>query len=250
MASKKIAYSNTRLTTFKRCRLKYHWQYVDKQVQQEGVALRRGRAAHAAMAAFYGGQSIKAAVGVAWDEYSPPNGKAIARMHELDLILTRYFEWSVLNDHWQVMAIEKSVEAEYNGIKLMGIWDLLVNWAGKIFIVDHKFQKSHTFSHLEVDTQVTHYLALAKLLSVPVHGLIYNIVNLEVGNTQTIALREIAGRQDYFIDAYLAGLAPQIKEMKKADKKILPLYPNWTKDCCWDCSFYRQCIDRPFRASK
>jgi hypothetical protein len=242
-----VSYSNTRLTTFKRCRLKYHWQYVDKQEQKEGVALVRGRSAHRALAAFYSGKEPKKAIAEAWDEYNPASPEQFQKMQELDFILNRYLDWCITQDLWKVLEVEHTVEVDYNGIKLMGIWDLLVRKAGKTFIVDHKFQKSHSFSNLEVDPQVTHYLALAKLLGIEVHGLIYNIVNLELGDTKTVALRQIAGRQDYFIQAYLKSLAPQIKEMKKADKKKLEIYPNWTRDCCWDCSHYRRCVDEPYR---
>lgn len=243
-----ISYSNTRLTTFKRCRLKYHWQYVDKSnTSSEGLALRRGRAAHIAMAQFYSGQPVKQAIRAAWNEYDPFDAETMRKMEELDAILTRYFAWAKVNDRWKVLAIERSVEVSWNKRKLMGIWDLLVKKSGKIFIVDHKFQKSHSFSNLEVDPQVTHYLALAKLMGIEVHGLIYNIVNLELGDTKTIALREIVGRQDYFIQSYLESLEPQIKEIEKAEKNKLSIYPNWTRDCCWDCQYYRRCIDSPYK---
>lgn len=245
-----ISFSNTRLTTFKRCRLKYHWQYVDKQPQKEAVALRRGRAAHAALAEFYKGMDIKDAVRVAWYEYDPFTDDSLDKMYELDTLLTRYMKWAKVNDRFRVLDVEKTVEVKYGKIKLMGIWDLLVNMSGKNLIVDHKFQKSHSFSNLEVDPQVTHYLALAKLAGIEVHGLLYNIVNLESGETKNIAFRELVGRQDYFIENYLKSLEPQVKEIKKLEKETLPIYPNWTKDCCWDCSFYRQCVDTPFFAKK
>lgn len=246
-----ISYSNTRLSTFRRCRLKYHWQYVNKGGNQtEGLALRRGRAAHVAMASFYGGKSIRDAVRDAWEEYDPFDAETTRKMHELDFLLTRYMKWCPSHDRWKVLATEQIVEAKYGSHKLMGIWDLLVRKSGKNFIVDHKFQKSHQLSHLEVDTQVTHYLALARLSGVEVQGLIYNIINLELGKTDTIAIRQIAGRPDYFIDAYLKSLDSQIKEMKKADKEKLLIYPSWTKDCCWDCQFYRRCIDTPYQLEK
>lgn len=242
-----ISYSNSRLTTFKRCRLKYHWQYVDKKPQKEGLALRRGHAAHAAMASFYTEGSVAKAIDAAFIDYAPHDQTSIEKFFELEKILLRYFSWCGDQDKWKVLAVETTVEVKYGSHKLMGIWDLLVNKAGKTFIVDHKFQKSHSFSNLEVDPQVTHYLALAKLSGVQVHGLIYNIVNLELGKTETVALREIAGRQDYYIDAYLDSLDLQIKDIKKAERRKLPIYQNWTKDCCWDCGFYRRCIDDPYR---
>jgi hypothetical protein len=242
-----IAFSNTRLTTFKRCRLKYHWQYVDKQPSMAGRALRRGAAAHLAMAAYYRGKSPKDAIADAWEAYSPASPKSLEYMLELDLILARYFEWAAKNDFWKVQLVEESVEVEYNGIKLMGIWDLLIKKAGRLWLVDHKFQKSHSFSNLEVDPQVSHYLALARLMGLKVDGLIYNIINLDTGKVKEVALRQQIGRSDYFIQAYLDSLPPQVKEIQKAQRKTLKIYPNWTRDCCWDCSFYRKCIDEPFQ---
>lgn len=245
-----ISYSNSRLSTFKRCRLKYHWQYVEKNEEdtKQSVALVRGSAAHLAMAAYYSGKSPKDAVAQAWEAYGASSPKSLQRMLELDLILSRYFKWAAVNDGWNVLAVEENVEVTYGSHKLMGIWDLLVRRNGKTFIIDHKFQKSHTFSHLEVDSQVTHYLALARLKGIPVTGLILNIINLETGKTDTIALRQLAGRSDTFIDAYLRSLDPQIKEIKKAQQNKISIYPNWTKDCCWDCSYYRRCVDQPFKS--
>lgn len=248
MPRKSIAYSNSRLSTFKRCRLKYHWQYIAKNSGDHHTsrALRRGAAAHLAMAAYYRGKSPKEAVGEAWESYRPSSPKGLEYMLDLDLLLARYFQWAAVNDLWQVERVEETVEAEYKGIKLMGIWDLLVRKNGRLWIVDHKFQKSHSFANLEVDSQVSHYIALARLIGMPVAGLIYNIINLETGTTKTIALRQQTGRTDYFIQTYLDSLAPQVKEMKKAARHTLPIYQNWTRDCCWDCQFYRRCIDEPY----
>lgn len=246
MPRKSVGYSNTRLTTFRRCRLKYHWQYVEKQESKQARALVRGSAAHLAMAAFYRGTPIKEAVAHAWEAYAPASEKSFQYMTELDTILTRYFRWAEINDLWQVQMVEETIETEYNGIKLMGIWDLLVRKNGQLWIVDHKFQKSHSFANLEVDPQVSHYIALARLKGIQVAGLIYNIVNLELGEKREVAFRQQVGRADYFIQTYLDSLASQVKEIKKADKNTLPLYPNWTRDCCWDCQFYRRCIDEPY----
>lgn len=248
MSKKPVAYSNTRLSTFKRCRLKYHWQYVDKNSgeQQTSRALRRGAAAHLAMAAYYRGKEPKQAIGEAWESYRAASPQGLQHMLDLDVILDRYFRWASINDIWQVQMVEETIETEYNGIKLMGIWDLLVRKNGQLWIVDHKFQKSHSFANLEVDPQVSHYISLARLVGIPVAGLIYNIINLETGDTKNIAFRQQIGRTDYFIQTYLDSLAPQVKEMKKADRRSLPVYQNWTRDCCWDCQFYRRCIDEPY----
>lgn len=248
MPRKSVAYSNTRLTTFKRCRLKYHWQYVAKgtEPQKHARALRRGAAAHLAMAAYYRGKSPKEAISEAWEDYRPATPKSLNYMLELDTILARYFAWAAVNDLWQVQLVEETIETEYKGIKLMGIWDLMVKKNGRLWIVDHKFQKSHSFSNLEVDPQVTHYIALARLKGIRVEGVIYNIINLETGETKNIAFRQQTGRSDYFVQSYLDSLIPQIKEIKKAQRHTLPIYPTWTKDCCWDCQFYRRCIDEPY----
>lgn len=246
---KAVSYSNTRLSTFRRCRLKYHWQYVDKpDGEKKSVALIRGSAAHLALSKYYSGMAPKQAIGYAWEEYAPYSDKSAKAMQELDFLLWRYMEWAPRNDGWKVLATEQTVEVKCGSHMLMGIWDLLVKKDGRTYIVDHKFQKSHSFANLEVDPQVTHYLALARLLNIPVFGLIYNIVNLETGKTENIALRKITTRTDKFLESYLRSLDPQIKEMKKAGQQKISIYPNWTKDCCWDCQFYRRCVDTPLGA--
>lgn len=241
-----MAYSNTRLTTYKRCRLKYHWHYVEKRGQPDAVALRRGRAAHKAMASYYEGKSVKTAIADAWHEYAPSHPESVEEMEKLDEILLRYFTWAKDVDRWKVLKVEHTVEVKYARNRLMGIWDLLVEKQGKVYIIDHKFQKSHSFSNLPVDSQVSHYLALAKLAGVKVDGLMYNIVNLELTKNATPAFRQIVNRTETFLDAYLQSLIPQIKEIKKLDKGTLPVYANWTRDCCWDCSYVKECIAKPF----
>lgn len=234
--------SNTRLTVFKRCRLKYYWTYIDKQPQEEGEALLRGKSAHKALYIYYTKKSKLEAIEAAWEEYSPFHPASLEGMLKLDTILWRYFAWARIYDRWHVSRAEHTLEVEYKGIKLMGICDLIVRKAGKRFIVDHKFQKSHSFSHLDVDSQVSHYLALASLAGIKIQGLIYNIINLELGNTNTVALRQVASRTPQFIKKYLESIPPQVEEMKKLEEGKLAVYPNWTKDCCWDCGFYKQCV--------
>jgi hypothetical protein len=245
-----MAFSNSRISTFKRCRLKYHWSYAEKQVQVPSSALRRGSAAHLAMATYYRGEDPETAIADAWSEFNPGPPDTLVAMEKLDAVLDRYFRWAAFNDGWKVLEVEKTVEVEYAGEKLMGIWDLLVRKNGVTFIVDHKFQKSHSMAHLDVDSQVTHYLALARLAGVEARGMLYNIINLEVGSKRLPAIREFTTRTDSFLDAYLASLLPVIQEVRSADQGELPIYANWTRDCCWDCGFYRRCIDTPYKEGK
>lgn len=236
------AISNSRLVIYRRCRLKYYWTYVDKQPQEEAEALLRGKAAHKALSTYYKENNVDYAIADAWSEYDPYNENSLNDMLKLDKILSRYFTWAKTNDRWKVLEVEHTVEAEYKGKKIMGIWDLLIEKAGKKFIVDHKFQKSHSFSNLDVDSQVSHYLALAQLLGVKIQGLIYNIVNLEPGQPHNIAFRQITNRSPQFITRYLDSLVPQIDEMQQLEDGNLSVYPNWTKDCVWDCSFRKLCL--------
>lgn len=214
------------------------------------VALRRGRAAHLAMASYYQGKSPKTAVADAWYDFAPSHPDSLEVMLLLDAVLDRYFAWAKVTDRWKVLEVEHTVETKYRRQPLMGIWDLLVEKQGRRYIVDHKFQKSHSFANLEADPQVTHYLALAKLAGVQVDGLMYNIVNLEPAKTATPAFRQIVSRSEPLIDAYLQGLIPQIKEIKRLDAGKLPVYANWTRDCCWDCSFYKSCLKTPYKKTK
>lgn len=241
------SYSNTRLTTYKRCRLKYYWQYIERQGQSNATALRRGAAAHKAMAVFYEGAPVMEAIEAAWLDYGPNDPESLEQMLKLDEILSRYFSFTARNDKWKVLEVEHTVEVKYQGEKLMGIWDLLIETQGKRFIVDHKFQKSHSFANLDADPQVTHYLALAKLAGVKVDGLMYNIVNLELSKTAAPCFRQIVNRSEAFIDAYLQGLLPQIEEISELEAGNISVYPNWTRDCCWDCQWYAQCLNKPYK---
>lgn len=242
-----MAVSNTRLSLFRRCKLKYYWSYIGKGPSTTSSrGLIRGKAGHQALADFYSGRTMKEAIEAAWISFSPNCEKSLQDMLQLDEVLHRYITWSAQRDRWKVLEVETTVEAEYGGSKLMGIWDLLIEVGGKTFIVDHKFQKSHSVYHLEVDTQVTHYLALAKLARVHVDGMLYNIVNLKEGQVKEVATRQVVVRPPRLIDAYLKGVKLQVEEMNKFEEQQAVPYPNWTKDCSWDCGFYRRCVDSPF----
>lgn len=241
-----MAYSNTRLSHFRRCRLRYYWLYLAKDAEHRvGVPLKRGKAGHVALANYYLGAGRDRAIASAWEEFLPTYPDSLEDMEKLDGVLDRYFDWSYLHDRWMVLDVEKTVQAKYKGYDLMGIWDMLVERDGVKWIVDHKFNRSYTTKHLEMDSQMSFYLALAKLAHIEVRGVIYNIINLDAGSKRPAAMRTIVNRTPEFLEAYLEGLIPTIQEIRMMDAGSLPVYANHTHDCSWDCGLYRRCLEYP-----
>lgn len=117
------------------------------------------------------------------------------------------------------------------------------------WILENKFLKQVSTSHLVTDPQVSYYMIAARLSGHKVLGVLYNMVR--VGDGPTAKKEPVVRKQVY---RNLEGLYYKYEELlrqfadmqKFIDKYSLEggaiPYRNETKDCSWDCAYYPTCL--------
>ncbi len=198
------------------------------------MGLRLGSAGHLAFKAFYGGKPTHEALDWAYEELAPSNQEEEKQWEALRETLVFYWTHT-LTDRWTVLEVEKEVRVG----RYMGILDLIVqDSTGRVMIVDHKFQKSTSVSHLEIDPQISFYLLLARELGIGAEGLLFNIIPM--GKLQAHPVRKYCTRSQVYLNNFKEDLDIQIERMDYFQALPVP-YRNWTTDCPWDCSIYALC---------
>lgn len=243
-------FSHSSLASWRRCRYRYWLTYIENYVSPPGIGQIRGTIGHACLAEWYinGGddeKALKKASDIATN-LEIESGIDLANDWDTMLLtLNRYFNWARLNDGFDVIAVEQEYEIEIDGMKLMGFIDGLVKSHDAVWILEHKFNKQVSTTHISLDMQVSIYMLAAQRLGYEPAGCLYNIIRM--GNSG-IALTEPVVRRPVYRNA--EGLAVieyelgnQMREVKKFNEEgHLQIYRNPTKDCHWDCSFYHACL--------
>lgn len=247
MAGATIKYSQTRVGTWRRCRQRYSWKYVDHLPETASDGQKRGRAGHKALERWYSGWAAKIATSAGLAELLDLP-KDVERMRT---VLERYYRWATLMDSrdWnKVVGTEVELEGEIDGHRVMGIADLIVETNTGLAIVDHKFSANGTLEGALQSPQLSMYgeLALQVLGEMPEY-LIYNTVRTTVGGqAQTNPVlrykaRIVPERHQLWKDEFGAQMA-EIEAFHKGGGEAPRKYRNQTRDCSWDCPFYGRCL--------
>lgn len=231
--------SNSSSTTFRRCLYKYSLLYGKTKIElpdERSMGQRLGGAGHIAMQAFYTGKSVQNAYDLAYEHFDPQSAADLKAFDNLCESLKVYWPIAYM-DGWEILEVEKKVELD----RYQGIFDLVIrNKQGKIWIVDHKFKRSHQVSHLPMDTQVSFYLMLASMVGVEPEGLLYNIIPMD-DRDKRYPVRRLVSRSRMYLANFKRDLDLQIEQMDKFYNAPTP-YRNQTDNCSWDCDLYKICL--------
>lgn len=248
MGQQAIRFSQTRVGTWRRCRQRYEWKYVDRIPETASDGQKRGRCGHKALELWYRGVEDSACIMAGLLEIAD-QPKDVERMRT---ILTRYFKWASLMDaqEWsEVLGTEVELTGEIDGQQVMGIADLIVRHkTGGLAIVDHKFSANGTLEGALQSPQLSMYgeLALQTLGEMPDY-LIYNTVRTTVGGQAVTnpVLRYkaqiVPERHQLWKDEFGAQMG-EIVAFHKGGAEAPRKYRNQTRDCSWDCPFYGRCL--------
>jgi hypothetical protein len=253
-------YSHSSTATFRRCKWKFWHLYGDERIdlKTESLGARMGSAGHMGLRGYYLGimeDRVKqsepnyksdwntlydTAFGWARYEFDPRDETDLLAYLHLEDVLKSYFRVA-MKDKWRVLLVEEKVKVG----RWMGILDLVVQDmdTGRVFIVDHKFQKSLQVSHLRIDPQVSFYLMLAQKIDLPVDGLLLNMIctGKQKGDTKAGKIvRTYTKRSKEFLASFEQDLMVQVPEMDEFILHPAP-YRNPTKDCVWDCDLLEHC---------
>lgn len=237
--------SPSRLSTFQRCGMKYHWSYVEfpsGDQQEEPDYMTIGSAVHAGLASYYEGKPWEEITNSVWLELAGSGAGVsddrVATFEELIAFLGGYIDRD--RDFWEVLEVETWKEGGWavgkEQLGLVGKWDLLVKGnRGDMWIVDHKVsQQTRGATSYSYSLQAGMYLLQAKLLGIPVEGMIFNLINYKKGTSKQI----VEQRSPAFLD----NLQEEIEALygRMGQRPVRSFGPN----CHWDCNFAKLCLQR------
>jgi len=247
MADKPFGVSYSKMSSFRRCKRRFHWQYMDKYYPPSTIGQVRGSAGHAALAVWHVEYNADKAMQAAWNKWAMEGQADGEEWLLLENSLNRYFVWSAEHDTFKLLEAEKKFDILYRvgdrEVILTGFIDGVVKEDKRLWLLENKFYKRLDNSGLDMDAQVSTYLLAAHTLYPTVEGVIYNMVR--VADTKIAVTEPVVRKRIYRNPAGLQKLEEemlsQIKEMLVYQKGGEP-YCNATKDCHWDCSFYSACL--------
>lgn len=247
MAAKdRINHSYTSLADWRRCRLRFYLSHVEGYEAPQSPGQARGFAGHRALAVYYTSQiknrkkRIQAAMDAAAEVYQFEEG-----FEMLESALSRYWDWCPDQDKgWQPITTEYRFEVKLGDVWLVGFIDMVIRWQGNIWLVENKFNQRVETAHLDMDQQVSTYMIGASLSGYSPIGVIYNIVRMGDGPT---AIREPVVRKPLYrnpegLSVKVNEIVAQAAEVEKFMRRGGTIYRNETKDCAWDCAFFKYCL--------
>lgn len=247
MESDKIfSISYSKLACFRRCRQRYHWQYINKFFPKSSEGQVRGSAGHAALAEWHKTYDAETALKAAWMKWSAEGFTEGAGWDLTEETLQRYFQWSKENDTFRILSSEQKFEIVFHQprVKFIGYIDgVVLQEDGRIWLLENKFNKRVETQHLVMDAQASAYLLAAKLLQQEAVGVLYNIIRVGTKLAQTDpVVRASLYRNSLGLTYVQHEILRQAEEMIQYEQGGVP-YRNPTKDCSWDCPFFTACLD-------
>ena len=240
--------SQTRLAEWRRCRQRYDWHYVSKIAISPSPGQLRGRAGHAALAAYYEGKTVEQSIGLGLLELLPLGLEGTKDRQLMTAILQRYFQYAKANDNWKVVAVEKELLGRVGRHELQGFVDLLVEIDGELVIIDHKFQRNGTVEGTLLSPQLAMYSELVRQnYRREAHKVMYNVVRTTLGGVALatpvvrIPAKIVPARHKLWQQELIAQ-SDEIERYHKGGEAAPAVYRNQTGNCNWDCSFYQRCL--------
>ena len=250
--------SHTSLSSFRRCKMRYKWGYIDNHAAPSSPAQIKGGVGHVGLAAWYpaianaktfnpaGDIALKAASDKL-AEYEREAGKEMTDIwDDIAIILERYFKWAIDADDFQVQEIEYKFELEIDDFILIGYLDGIVQRIdGSLWILEHKFTKQARVKHLELDPQLSLYMLAARASGFDVRGALYNVIRTTLGGIAATepVVRLPVYRNNEGLQQIAREIVLQMKEMRTFhEQNGKDAYRNQIMDCSWDCSFFNPCL--------
>ena len=255
-------FSHSSLACYRRCRVKYKWLYIDNIQTPSGVGQLRGTIGHESLGLWYtlmesvkkgeiteeqrDDQVMKQA-GEKFAYAEIERGQSLDKEWELmQVILPRYFTWARAMDNFdEIISIEQEFQIDIEGIPVIGYIDGIVRIKNSLWLLEHKFNKRVSTSHLDLDPQISMYLLACYKLGVNVSGVIYNVIRITEGGiaeTQPVERKRVFRNQEG-LAAKEYELGIQLKELQAIHSTGEGIfYRSETPDCSWDCPFFEACL--------
>ena len=157
----------TDIRSFKECRRKFKYSNIwrlERKQTKESISI--GRYGHYLLAEHYGKTDAEKPV------IESPNKEFTESWIDM-------YKNEVDDSKWTVKMVEVPITIKnfIDGVDLTFTMDLVVERAGKLYLVDHKFyEKTPNAEVLEIDEQLKCYLYLARLAGYDIYGAILNCI--------------------------------------------------------------------------
>lgn len=197
-----IRVSHTMLSTFRQCRLKFYWHYVEGwRPHSKSPGLAVGSAGHLALAAYYRHKAMNPGpisktmkgmlVNTALDELVT-EGYEDSKGDDLTLVLERYLDWAESTGDKNISPILSAAKGPLvelplevpldDNLLLIGFVDAVVARSDETkWMMEHKFNKQASVKHLGLDPQVSMYMFALEKMGLEVSGCLYNIIRMTKG---------------------------------------------------------------------
>lgn len=246
-------FSHSSMSTYRRCRYRYFLSYILDYVTPSGLGQNRGSVGHAGLAKWYGlgcdEEADSAAMAVASQMYCDKEIETGESLEEdwqlMSIILPRYFDWARANDNFaEILSLEQKFEVKIGDHTVIGYIDGVVKTnAGSIWLLEHKFNKTVSTNHIDLDPQMSLYMLAARKLGIDARGVLFNVIRVAAGGIaakQPVERRQVFRNQEG-LDFIEKEVAIQLDEMQAFHDKGGAIYRNETGNCSWDCGFYAAC---------
>jgi hypothetical protein len=239
--------SHSRVTTFRRCRRRYHWEYNLNRDKGRSDGQIVGTIGHSILAMYYIERDTTVSIEQRCLDKANQMGLDMGLGYDdilrLQRSLVRYFEYAdELDGIIDVKSVEKNIVKKIGRHTITGYIDLLgVLPDGRKVAMEHKFQKRPDIGNTALDPQISMYQWLGD-----VDVVIYNAVNVTTAvKTKTAPLlREEVSRSPQHMSLFLADLEAQLDEMEEYEahpQRERYAYPTPSHTCSYDCGFYSAC---------
>lgn len=242
-------FSHSSMSTWRRCRVRYKWSYVDNYASPASIGQVRGLGGHQGLAEWYRSFDVDKSLSKAYEPFAEreiSTGESLMGEWDLlELILRRYFEWSKDNDDFEeIVSLEQKFEFQLKGHTVIGYIDGVVKVGESLWLLENKFNKRVSMNHIDLDPQISLYLLACYKLGIDVRGVYFNVIRVAEGGiaAKQPVVRAKVHRNQEGLEFISAETAIQLEEMSKFHKNGGgAIYRNPTRDCSWDCGFYRAC---------
>ena len=258
--------SFSELDTYRQCPFKHQLAYGERWVSPvDSAALDRGKRVHTVLENWY--EALKRGDNTTIEQVAresevvfDQNGDYLDDIGELvHWIVQGYGEQYGRDEQWKVVEVEHDFvlplpkpDGKNSNIKLKGKIDLLVNWRGRLWLVDHKTAaRLPSDKELDLDVQFGLYAWAMRQLGYPIHGMIYTTLRTQ-RNKGEMALTDRFSRTliaksdaeldrlalDAYQDAYQAYAG-----IRKSNKTQVDLPRHYNTDTCrWRCPYTEACL--------
>jgi len=256
--------SHTSLASFRRCKMRYKWSYINNYDPLPSRGQMVGSVGHAALGMWYKmladgadpndaeAESINSASEKLM-EYEEQHGYEMPDIwDDTSVVLLRYYDWALKNDDFKlaytgdVPMVEYEFELKVGEFTLIGYIDGIVERNnGTLWVLEHKFNKTVQTGHLDLDPQVSIYMMAARALGLDVRGALYNVVRTTIkGKAENEpVVRLPVYRNNEGLEQIIRELVVQMEDMKAFHEDGgIRAYRTPTRDCSWDCGFYGACL--------